>query len=272
MQRAVCTLCTSFGSWTFFGPFPFKGSAYGTYGCIRMTMGSGLGPTARRHWSLFRTPKPKVHTDLHTDFGRFSSKSSINGIDSPLPVIITSRRARRLLLLYAILWPLCGACVLLGFFFAIQSTSRRRRRQGFDFQATTSTEIKNGPEFRLASCGRWWRIHRLRAISVPLSGPLEIKAGSGFQWMNQARLHVFFTFVRPYALRMQPYAVRMHFFGSSKKLGGSRAESTCKKPYALYAPLLGVGPFSALFLLREVHTAHTTAYGWRLNRALAYCP
>ena len=67
--------------------------------------------------------------------------------------------------------------------------------------------------------------------------------------------------MRPYALRMQPYAVRMHFFGSSKKLGGSRAESTCREPYALYAPLLGVGVFSALFLLRELHTVHTAAYG-----------
>ena len=76
-----------------------------------------------------------------------------------------------------------------------------------------------------------------------------------------SRLHTFNTFMRPYALRMQPYAVRMHFFGSSRKLGGSRAESTCEEPYALYAPLLGVGPFSALFLLRELHTVHTTAYG-----------
>ena len=76
----------------------------------------------------------------------------------------------------------------------------------------------------------------------------------------------------PYALRMQPYAVRMHFFGSSKKLGGSRAESTCKKPYALYAPLLGVGPFSAFFLLREVHTVHTAAYDRKSNRALALLP
>ena len=125
----------------------------------------------------------------------------------------------------------------------------------------TSTEIKNGPEFRLASCGRWWRIHRLRAISVPLSGPLEIKTGSVFQWMNQARLHVFFTFVRPYALRMQPYAVRMHFFAEIEKPIKSRAESACREPYALYAPLLGDGVFSAFFLLRELHTVHTTAYG-----------
>ena len=68
MQRAVCTLCTSFGSWTFFGLFPFKGSAYGAYGCIRMTMESGLIPTARRHWSLFGPRKPKVHTAVHTAF------------------------------------------------------------------------------------------------------------------------------------------------------------------------------------------------------------
>ena len=78
--------------------------------------------------------------------------------------------------------------------------------------------------------------------------------------------------MRPYALRMQPYAVRMHFLPASKKLGGSRAESTCKKPYALYAPLLGVGPFSALFLLRELHTVHKTAYGDDANQALALLP
>ena len=72
-----------------------------------------------------------------------------------------------------------------------------------------------------------------------------------------------------YSLRMQPYAVRMHFFGSSRKLGGSRAERTCKEPYALYAPLLGVGVFSAFFLLREVHTVHTAAYGSHRNQALA---
>ena len=78
--------------------------------------------------------------------------------------------------------------------------------------------------------------------------------------------------MRPYALRMQPYAVRMHFFGSSRKLGGSRAESACKKPYALYAPLLGVGVFSALFLLRELHTVHTAAYGSHRNPALALLP
>ena len=104
-------------------------------------------------------------------------------------------------------------------------------------------------------------IHRPPAISIPLSGPLEIKTGSGFQWMNQARLHTSVTFMRPYALRMQPYAARMHFFGSSRKLGGSRAEWTSEEPYALYAPLLGVGPFFALFLLRELHTVHTAAYG-----------
>ena len=78
--------------------------------------------------------------------------------------------------------------------------------------------------------------------------------------------------MRPYALRMQSHAVRMHFFGSSKKLGGSRAESTCEEPYALYAPLLGVGAFLALFLLRELHTVHKTAYGDDANQALALLP
>ena len=78
--------------------------------------------------------------------------------------------------------------------------------------------------------------------------------------------------MRPYALRMQPHAVRMHFFGSSRKLGGSRAERTCREPYALYAPLLGVGPFFALFLLRELHTVHTAVYGGGANQALALLP
>ena len=85
-------------------------------------------------------------------------------------------------------------------------------------------------------------------------------------------LHTFITLFTPYALRMQPYAVRMHFFAKVKKSMKSRAESACKKPYALYAPLLGVGVFSALFLLRELHTVHTTAYVRRWNRAPALLP
>ena len=44
---------------------------------------------------------------------------------------------------------------------------------------------------------------------------------------------------------------------------------TFMRPYAPYAPLLGVGPFFALFLLREVHTA---AYGCRWNQALTLLP
>ena len=87
-----------------------------------------------------------------------------------------------------------------------------------------------------------------------------------------SRLHTFITFMRPYALRMQPYAVRMHFFDSSKKPTKSSAERTSKKPYALYAPLLGVGVFSAFFLLRELHTVHTAAYGSHRNPALALLP
>ena len=80
------------------------------------------------------------------------------------------------------------------------------------------------------------------------------------------------AFIRPYALRMQPYALITHFLPASRNRPVSRAESACREPYALYAPLLGVGPFSALFLLREVHTVHTTAYGRRWNRAPALPP
>ena len=61
-------------------------------------------------------------------------------------------------------------------------------------------------------------------------------------------LHTSITLCVPYALHMQPYAPIMHFFGSSKKPMKSRAERTSEKPYALYAPLFGVGAFSGLFL------------------------
>ena len=92
------------------------------------------------------------------------------------------------------------------------------------------------------------------------------------QWTIQALLHISITLCVPYALHMQPYAVRMHFFDSSKKPMKSSAERTSKKPYALYAPLLGVGVFLPLFLLRELHTVHTATYGFSLNRALALLP
>ena len=74
------------------------------------------------------------------------------------------------------------------------------------------------------------------------------KAENVLPFDSRGRLHAFFTFIRPYALRMQPYALIMHFSGSSKKRPVSRAESTCKEPYALYAPVFGVGAFSGLFL------------------------
>ena len=47
---------------------------------------------------------------------------------------------------------------------------------------------------------------------------------------------------------------------------------TFMRPYALYAPLLGVGVFSAFSLLREPHTAHTAAYGSHRNQALTLLP
>ena len=80
------------------------------------------------------------------------------------------------------------------------------------------------------------------------------------------------TLMRPNALRMQPHAPITHFLPASRNRPGSRAERTSKKPYALYAPLLGVGVFSAFFLLREPHTAHTAAYGSHRNPALALPP
>ena len=212
----------------FFGLFPFKGSAYGR---IRKSLESGLGPTAHRHWSLFGPPKSKVHTD----FGRFSSESPADEIDSLPPVFDSARRAGRLLLLYAILWPPLTGFRAWDEVVGTGAAPWRRSRRGFAFQAVTSTEIEkrlggvivfSDDSIRPTATpqGGPQAIHRPQATSDPLSGPLEIRTGSGFQWRNQARLHNSFTFMRPYALRMQPYAVRMHFLPASRKLGGSRAE------------------------------------------------
>ncbi len=98
------------------------------------------------------------------------------------------------------------------------------------------------------------------------------KAGDVLLFDSRGHLHTFITSFSSYALRMQPYTLIMHFLPASRNRPGSRAERASKKPYALYAPLLGVGPFSAFFLLRELHTVHTTAYGRRWNRAPALPP
>ena len=52
----------------------------------------------------------------------------------------------------------------------------------------------------------------------------------------------------------------------------SSHHSVRMQPYALHAPLLGVGVFSAFSLLREPHTVHTAAYGSHWNPALALLP
>ena len=80
--------------------------------------------------------------------------------------------------------------------------------------------------------------------------------------------HIYTSVCTSYAAACTNYAL----FTKVEKPMKSKAESTCKKPYALYAPLLGVGPFSAFFLLRELHTVHTAAYGSRWNRAFALLP
>ena len=77
-----------------------------------------------------------------------------------------------------------------------------------------------------------------------------------------------FSLSSHYSLRMQPYALIMHFSAKVEKPMKSRAEQTSEEPYALYAPLLGVGPFSAFFLLRELHTVHTADDGIGLQ---PYC-
>ena len=105
-------------------------------------MESGLSPTARRHWSLFGPPKSKVHTD----FGRFSSESPADEIDSPLPVFDSARRAVRLLLLYAILCPPLTGFRALGRV-GTRAAPWRRGRRGFAFQAVTADEIKSPRKF-----------------------------------------------------------------------------------------------------------------------------
>ena len=152
---------------------------------------SGPSHTARRHRSLFRTPKAKAHTDPHTDFCRFSSESPADEIDSPPPVFDSVRRAGRLLPLETILWPLRRAFVLSGNSRLFRFTPCRRGRQGFDFRAMTSTEIKKRPGDAIVFSDDSIRstampqdglraIHRPQATGDPLSGPLEIKTGSGF--------------------------------------------------------------------------------------------
>ena len=95
------------------------------------------------------------------------------------------------------------------------------------------------------------------------------KAEDVLPFDSRGHPHTSITFMRPYALHMQPHAPITHFCPASRNRPGSRTERTSKKPYALYAPLLGVGAFSAFFLLREPHTA---AYGSHRNPALALPP
>ena len=98
------------------------------------------------------------------------------------------------------------------------------------------------------------------------------KAEDVLSFDSRGHLRTSITLMRPYALRMQSHALIMRFsvkVGKPMKSGAGRAS---KKPYALYAPLLGVGVFSALFLLGEVHTVHTAAYGSHRDQALALLP
>ena len=140
---------------------------------------------------------------------------------------------------------------------------RRHRRRPCRRPARSPIQ-RHGPAWIGQSVRRLCRSSEIIRFPAAFFG--ESPVGQSWRFRRRkktgtSRLHTFDTFIRPYALRMQPYAVRMHFFGSSRKLGGSRAESACREPYALYAPLLGVGVFSAFFLLRKVHTVHTAAYG-----------
>ena len=134
---------------------------------------------------------------------------------------------------------------------------------------TTPPSTENNFDFRennyfLISDEDWLRGYESMGQKPPVRNVLGRQSGG--------HLHTFFTLFTPYALRMQPYAPIMHFLPASRKPIKSRPERTSKKPYALYAPLLGVGPFFAFFLLREVHTVHKTAYAIGFNQALALLP
>ena len=110
----------------------------------------------------------------------------------------------------------------------------------------------------------------------------RFRAGAGLKGMDAGReeegrrcpldfrghLQPFITLSTPYALRMQSHALIMRFSAKVEKPMKSRAEQTSEEPYALYAPLLGVGPFSAFSLLRELHTVHTADDGIGLQ---PYC-
>ena len=89
--------------------------------------------------------------------------------------------------------PSDGLSSFWGIVVAIRFAPCRRGRQGFDFQAMTSTEIKKRPGdvivFRpgfirptATSQGGPQAIHRPQAIGDPLSGPSKIKTGSGLWW------------------------------------------------------------------------------------------
>ena len=66
-------------------------------------------------------------------------------------------------------------------------------------------------------------------------------------------------FHHTYASECTSHALIMRFSAKVEKPMKGRAGRASKKPYALYAPLLGVGVFSAFFLLR--------AYG-RIRKSL----
>ena len=145
MQRAVCTLCTSFGSWTFFGPFPFKGSAYGAYNCIRLEAESGLSllpvgigaSSARRNQKCIR-----ICIRISADFRRNRPSTELIRLcpsSSPADAQGVSCSCT------PFFGPSDGLSSFRGEDVAIRFAPRRKGRQGFDFQAMTSTEIKKRP-------------------------------------------------------------------------------------------------------------------------------
>ena len=175
----------------FFGLFPFKGTVYGAYDRIRKPSKSGLGPTARRHRSLFRTPKAEAHADPHTDFADFGRKRPPMKSIRLCPSLIPLDARGVFCPCTPFFGPSDGLSSFWGMVVAIRFAPCRKGCQGFDFQAMTSTEIKKRPGDVIVFSDDSIRstampqdglraIHRPQAIGDPLSGPSKIKTGSGF--------------------------------------------------------------------------------------------
>ena len=69
-SRFVCSVCSRFGSSSFFRHFPFKANAYNAYKCIQGRSKTGMSPTADWDSSVCTRPGRKLHTESAYIFGR----------------------------------------------------------------------------------------------------------------------------------------------------------------------------------------------------------